>query len=150
VTPSDQEENEAGILREQVFRELDALGAKQATIVFDGSGDEGQIETIDALSESGSEVDLDQPCRLPQRTFGLGHVTWDSVARAYVYADGDRPMTVRELLDEWAYSILQEVRPGWEIDEGSSGQIAIHVSQGVANCELEARYTASEDHDYEV
>jgi hypothetical protein len=132
------DEDDKKTLRDELFRELAALGVD---IEFDGSGDNGQIQGVEAVNEGEDTVDIDQPGRLSQRTTGIGCSAWDSTAKARVYPDGYRPMTVPELLEEWIYAALEEAHPGWEIDAGSSGTITLHVSQGTATCELEARLT---------
>jgi hypothetical protein len=135
-------------LRADVLRELDASGAKDVNVRFDGYGDEGQVESIEATGENEIEIDLEQPCRLSERMVGIGNRVWDGAAKAYAYPDGYRRMTVHELIEEWVYATLEEKHPGWEIDSGSRGEISIQVSQRIATCELEAKH--SEYHEYEV
>jgi hypothetical protein len=142
------DEDDPKAIRDELFRELAALRVDRLNIGFNGSGDNGQVESIEAVTEGEGTVEIDQPCALSQRTAEVGSGTWDRAARAYAYPDGHRPMTVRELIEEWLYAALDEAHPGWEIDAGSSGTITLHVLQGTATCELEARH--SEYCEYQV
>lgn len=83
---------------DEIFDELVRLGVGEVKIEYSGSGDEGFINDVTAT--------------------GLG-------------GDSDLEISVGDLhgsLENWAYGVLEEHHPGWEINEGSDGNIVLNVS----------------------
>ncbi len=132
-------ENKVDGLRACVLAELAAHHVTQATARFDGSGDSGQVSDIEAKAIDGSVVDLNQPCRTTNKVTGIGRPSWDPAAKVHVYPEGSRPMTVHELLEEWIYAALGDASPGWELEDGSFGEIVIVPGEGTIRCALSSR-----------
>jgi hypothetical protein len=59
-------------------------------------------------------------------------------------------MTLRELVEEWAYAALRDAAPGWEINDGSFGLIVVRPAEGSAHCEFSSRYTAIDESTLEL
>jgi hypothetical protein len=83
--------------REQVAKLLKSFGVASVYADYDGSGDQGQIDTPDFLGDliPGTEqvVVIKVEDNMAQRTLDL------------------------------FYALLEDIHGGWEIDEGSFGQI---------------------------
>lgn len=89
-----------------LIKELAEQGVTQVTIHFDGYDDNGTIE----------DVVLRQGEANGERKLGLG--------------DG-----LRERLEEFAYGALEATYPGWEINEGSFGDVIIEVATATVRVE---------------
>lgn len=43
------------------------------------------------------------------------------------------PTGINDQIERWAYDVLENYHPGWEINEGSDGRIALNVSAKTAS-----------------
>lgn len=78
------------------------------TIAYNGYGDEGSITEVVFIGGDGKYV--------------TGDVHAASIGTQYA-------------LQQWAYDLLEQVEAGWEIDEGSTGEIEIDVVNGEVKIE---------------
>jgi hypothetical protein len=94
---------------------LKEAGALKLTIPYDGSGDSGEV---------------------------------DSPVVTQTFLDDERTITVpgldNEAIIEAAYQVLERAQGGWEINEGSWGQIVLYVSSGKLMIEHNQRFEDSE------
>src|SRR5690349_7539855 len=92
-----------------LFDALAAAGITSVIVHFDGSGDSGQIEDIDATAG-------DHPKGLPSGEIEIAQVHWD---------DPDIQRTtfsIREAIESLAYDFLEQTHGGWEDNEGAYGE----------------------------
>jgi hypothetical protein len=113
--------------RQHMLDVLSAAGVAKVSINYDGAGDEGQIEEFEALDASGQVVDLEKM----------------SVTGAALLSEGEN--TLYDLVEEWFYDAISESFAGWEVNEGSSGEIAIDVAAGTITCDHSERYIETHD-----
>lgn len=119
---------------------FDALAAAGITIVvvsFDGYGDSGQIEGIEARTG-------DAEVTLPQIDVEI------AVAR---YGEDDPEPCCHPLesaLEELAYDALSDLHGGWENNDGAYGEFVFDVRQRTISLAYHERYTATEDYDHEL
>lgn len=98
-----------------VFDPLAAAGITSVVVTFDGVGDSGQIESIDArVGDAGAD--------LPAGEVELATPTADGsgVDRA--------PSSLRDAIELLAYDCLEETHGGWENEEGAYGQFTFDVA----------------------
>lgn len=107
------------ILRDALFDELNKQGVETVTVEYDGSGDQGAIESIE--SNCGN---LDK-----EKSLGVF-----SILQSYRYMDGGRipvyseqAQTVEEAIETVAYSVLENKHEGWEIEHGAFGTFTFDV-----------------------
>lgn len=96
---------------------LAAHGIVTVIIPFDGYGDEGQIGKPEALDSYG------QPVQLPEPTLDMLVQPFDGQA-------GLQHLALPQALERFAWDVLAEALPGWEINEGSHGDIILDVAKG--------------------
>lgn len=99
-----------------LFGTLAAAGITTVTVEFDGYGDSGQIESIDARA---GETQAD----LPEATVTLATLGWRDTEPSA------RTMTVREAIEQMVYDCLAQTHDGWENDEGAFGTFVFDVAE---------------------
>ena len=114
--------NKAGL-----FAVLQAAGVHRVTVHFDGAGDSGQIESIDATAPDESATELSDG------TIEIRTPLWDG--------SGVLPetMPVREAIEKLAYDFLEEVHDGWENEDGAYGEFVFDVDECTIRLEYNER-----------
>lgn len=114
-----------------VFAALAGAGIVSVIVTFDGYGDSGQIESIDARS-----ADADVP--LPEETIAIVGIVW---GRSEPEA---RTLSVREAIEHLVYDALSETHGGWENNEGAYGEFVFDVPALEIRLDYNERITSSE------
>ena len=71
---------------------------------------------------------------MPERSVAIDIVEskYDCTDRRFVSVIARRTVPIREAIENWCYDLLEQHFPGWEINEGSDGTIAIDVVKKTA------------------
>lgn len=122
-----------------LFDILKAKKIKNFTVSFDGGGDSGQIEDVSLEDKILDEV-------VEGVSVSDGYV-WDvksnkSVERLLNNA------TVRQVIDNICYDVLESHCDGWEINEGSYGTFNFDVSKRKVTLDFNERIIESEYTEY--
>lgn len=116
-----------------LFDALAAAGLSRVVVTFDGSGDSGQIESIDARAD-------DAPASLPSVDIEIASPTWDG-------SDLDRRlMLVAEAIEKLAYDFLEGTHGGWEVNEGAFGEFTFDVAERAIRLDYHERVETSVYH----
>ncbi len=108
----------------------------QVTVWFDGGGDSGQIESVEAKS-GDIAVDLpDATVQVRVAEFGRSEIVV-------------RDMPVPELIEQLCYDYLSATHGGWENNDGAYGEFVFAVAVGTIRLEHNERYTASETYNHQ-
>jgi hypothetical protein len=114
-----------------LFDALAAAGITSILVHFDGSGDSGQIEGIDATAG-------DQPAEIPNGNIEIAQVRWGS-------PDIERTtLSVRDAIENLTYDFLEQTHGGWENNEGAYGEFTFDVVQRTITLEYNERVMTSE------
>jgi hypothetical protein len=111
-----------------LFDCLAAAGITSVNVNFDGYGDSGQIEDIEAKAG-------DEPVELPDERIQIIDAIW---------GDGDlerQTVTIREAIEVLAYSFLRQTHEGWENNDGAFGDFTFDVAERSITLEYNERYT---------
>lgn len=117
-----------------LFAILADAGIATVTVEFDGCGDSGQIESVDAIGKNGMS------CELPATSIAIRRALWGEPEPA------SEEMTVAEAVERLAYDLLGGAHPGWEINDGSYGTFVFDVAAGAITLDCNVRFTDSELH----
>lgn len=117
-----------------LFAVLDGAGIVTVTVAFDGYGDSGQIESVDAIGKDGVSREL------PATSITIRRALWGEPEPA------NEEMTVAEAVERLAYDFLGGTHPGWEINDGSFGTFVFDVAAGAITLDCNLRFTAAELH----
>ncbi|MBA4090111.1 MAG: hypothetical protein C0494_05895 [Sphingobium sp.] len=116
---------------------LAAAGIMKVVIRFDGSGDSGQIEEIEAFDAEDIALEI------PTTSVELLDLPWnESVGRPVSLALG-------AALEAQAYRLLGATHPGWENGDGAYGEFTFDVPAGTIRLEHADRYIATDDYSHE-
>ena len=147
VSPSDprqQQERELARIASEVllankaalFDALAAAGITTVLLNFDGCGDSGQIDMIEA--KAGDEV-----IPLPEVQIEIASAAWGS-------ATIDRQtQPVREAIETLVYDVLSQTHGGWENNDGACGDFTFDVTERTITLDYNERHMES-DHSMHV
>lgn len=120
-----------------LFDVLAAVNIATVTVVFDGYGDSGQVENIEAKASDDNVVDL------PSAVIEIALVEWGV----------DEPLPVRlgvrDVIERLAYAFLSNTHCGWENNDGAYGEFVFDVSDRTIALDYNERFTSSENYSHE-
>ena len=111
-----------------VFGALSQAAIATVTVHFDGYGDSGQIEAIEAQA-AGAAVPL------PEVTIEVASPLWDGSAVQRTR------LTIREAIERLAYDFLEQTHGGWENNDGAFGDFSFGVADRTITLEYNERFT---------
>jgi len=95
---------------------------------FDGSGDSGQIEQIDAFGVGNAIVPL------PETAIVFREIMSED------FAIVSRTRSIREAIEIMAYDLLEKTHDGWEDNEGAYGEFTFSVAEGAITLDYNERH----------
>ena len=114
-----------------LFDALASAGITSVLVRFDGSGDSGQTEEIDAVAG-------DWPRDFPPGTIPISRAYWGA-------AEAERSeCNVRDAVETLAYALLEETHGGWENNEGAYGEFTFAVTARTITLDYNERIETSE------
>ena len=119
-----------------LFDALAAAGIAVVTVVFDGYGDSGQIEDIEA--KTGDLV-----IALPPDQIDIAAVDWGSDKAQTI------TMSIRQAIETLVYAFLEQTHCGWEDNDGAYGDFTFSVADRTISLNYNERYTSSENFTHE-
>lgn len=114
---------------------LRAAAITSVVVTFDGCGDSGQIEEVEANGPEGAAV-------LPAVTIEIATATWAAEIER-------RELPVGEAIEELCYDLLNGLHAGWEDNDGAFGEIVFDVAADTITLDYNGRYTALDSHTHE-
>ncbi|MCY1128448.1 hypothetical protein OU426_16405 [Frigidibacter sp. RF13] len=124
--------------KEVLFDGLRLVGIAHVLVSFDGSGDSGQIENIEARN------DTDQSITLPAAQITFAGIDWQSGAPT------EHRLTLEAAIEELVYDLLSDTHSGWQDNDGAWGEFCIDARARTIHLEFNERFTSSElfTHDF--
>lgn len=119
-----------------VFDALSAAGIVRVVVVFDGSSDSGQVESIDGYGP-------DESIQIPATSIELRFAEWTSPTPEV------RSMSLVDAIEELAYGFLEDTHDGWEDGDGAFGEFVFDVAARSIVLDYNDRYIASENFSHE-
>jgi hypothetical protein len=99
-----------------LFDALGHAGITLVTVTFDGYGDSGQIEGIEAFAGDNAVALPSDPIELAVAVYGSEEIERSAV-------------TLREAIEKLAYDCLEESHSGWENGDGAYGDFTFDVAK---------------------
>lgn len=115
-----------------LFDRLEAAGISQVIVSFDGYGDSGQIENVEARNAADEVNDL------PTTPVVMTSAIWGQAEPE------QRTIPVGEAIEWLAYDALRETHGGWENNDGAYGEFIFDVAARSISLDYNERYTATE------
>lgn len=144
-------------LAKEVLVKLKEAGFVSAVVHYDGSGDSGQVEEISVFREGEPESydaivgsydwekiaavrsERDAILRAIPMTIVSHYSTFDRETGKFIEKQTPQERDLRAGLGELAYDWLSETHGGWEINEGSYGDLVVHVEEMMVTLEHNER-----------
>ncbi|RWR09198.1 hypothetical protein D2T29_22025 [Sinirhodobacter populi] len=118
-----------------LFKALAAAGITHVTVVFDGYGDSGQIESIDAYCD-------DTLVALPDSEVMIASASWGDPGIAA------ETLKLADAVEQMAYGFLAGTHGGWENNDGAYGEFCFDARAGTIQLDFNERFTSSEHYDH--
>lgn len=131
------EEEVAPANKAALFEALASAGIHTVVVTFDGSGDAGQIESLDAFT--GDNV----VTPLPDHTVAFTEVVWDGL-QALTQQRG-----IAEVIETMANTFLAQTHDAWEDGDGAYGDFTFTVDGQTITLDYNERYIQSDYHCHE-
>lgn len=119
-----------------LFGALAAAGITIVIVTFDGYGDSGQIESIEARDAQGDAA-------LPEEQIEIAHAPWEGTEPER------RTLSVREAIEEMAYRLLGQTHGGWQDNEGAYGEFTFDVAARTITLDYNERFIETEYSEHE-
>ena len=114
-----------------LFSALERAGVTRIVVTFDGYGDSGQIENVEAKAG-------DNDIAMPNAMIEFAATVWGQ-------PEPERSsVTVTTAVESLAYDALERTHGGWENNDGAYGDIIFDVADYSIMLDYNERYTASE------
>ncbi len=119
-----------------LFDVLAPAGITRIDVTFDGYGDSGQIENVQAYAG-------DTPAALPEARLTLRSPGFNDDAVR------EQEMTVSEAVETLAYGALSQTDGGWANNDGAYGEFVFDVAAGTIRLDYNQRYTSVDSHSHD-
>jgi hypothetical protein len=114
-----------------VFDALAAAGITIVVVAFDGYGDSGQIENVEA--KAGDEI-----VALPSGQVEIASAVWDQAEPE------STATTVHDALERLVFEFLGMTHDGWENSDGAYGDFTFDIAERTITLDYNERYIQSE------
>jgi hypothetical protein len=104
-----------------IMAALAAAGITSVVVTFDGSGDNGQIESLEARA---GETMVELPANVVVMVDADNKDTIPSDEDA---AESNGDTSLAEAIEQLCYNLLEQEHDGWEINEGAYGTFTFNV-----------------------
>ncbi len=131
-----------GIAKAQIYAKLARLGITTVLISYDGCGDSGCIESLEAYDPNGKTI------QLPKRevTIDFEESQWDAATASFIRVGVKRKLPIAKAVESWCYDLIEQHFAGWELNEGSQGTIELDVAKNVATLEHDENVMTTTTH----
>lgn len=119
-----------------LFDALSTNGVSQVVVTFDGYGDSGQIEDIEARAG-------DEKIDLPDLSVTL------TLARSGSTEPVAKTISLAEAIETMVYDFLERTHAGWENNDGADGEFVFDVASRTVTLDYNERYSASNNYNHE-
>jgi hypothetical protein len=122
-----------GRSKDALFDALAAAGITHVIVTFDGYGDSGQFEHVEA--KAGEET-----VAMPEARIGIVTAVWGKSEPECSTG------SVSEAVNHLVCTLLEETHCGWENNEGAYGEFTFDVGSRTITLDFNERYIESANH----
>ena len=119
-----------------IFDALASAGIVSVVVVFDGCGDSGQVESIDARDAAGETI-------LPDMTVEIASPSYSDTSI------NRQTLPLYDAIEAMAYDLLRAAYCGWENNDGAYGEFSFDVAARGISLDYNGRYVAVESSSHE-
>jgi hypothetical protein len=111
-----------------VFDALASAGITSVVVTFDGEGDSGQIERVQAYTQKGDT-------ELPSNAIEIVQAAWNTKKLDI------SSIPLSQAIETISYDYLEQEHGGWENNDGAYGEFTFHVAERSIELSFNARFT---------
>jgi|SRR5215831_6187414 len=130
--------------KEPLLAALRQLGAHSVVIAYEGSGDSGQMKGVSLRDAHDNELENERATVTVQDSPGVYSES------GFHEQTQPRTLPLKEALEAFLYDWLEVTQPGWEINDGSSGECTIDVEDARFKLDHTTYYTESYSEGYSL
>ena len=136
--------------KEPILDSLKKNGIETICVEYDGAGDSGQIGEITAHDKDGKIVDLAEEMLV--KGFITEASSYQIVGGEWKYntTRSSEDIPLKKALEDFVYDALQAHHSGWEINEGSQGELRVSLEGKTFVLEHTQYRTESTDFAYDL
>lgn len=139
-----------------LFGVLKSAGITRVVVTFDGAGDSGQIETVDAFGAADETLDL--PTDAITCTFAEMYPTYEpcdehpsgSKFVGYAVREVKKSAPVQGIIEYIFWEFIGDKHGGWEDNDGGFGECHFDVADEIIRLEMNERYTETNYYEHEL
>jgi hypothetical protein len=113
-----------------VFDALASAGITCVVVTFDGEGDSGQIERVQAYAQKGDT-------KLPFKAIEVAQAAWNAQKLDI------SSVPLAQAIETLSYDYLEQEHGGWENNDGAYGEFTFHVAERRIELSFNGRFTDS-------
>lgn len=143
-------------LKPILFGALKIAGIARVTVTFDGSGDSGQIESVEAYDIENNPVEL--PAETMTYPAAVMDARYEPCAEnrsgkqfvGYDVREIEKTASISTIIEEIFWDFIGARHGGWENNDGGFGQCHFTVDEGVIRLEMNERYTETNYFEHQI
>jgi hypothetical protein len=120
-----------------LFEALAVAGIDAVTIMFGGSNDSGQIESVETFDSAAN------PAALPEALIDIAGIDFENLETRIM------PVSPREAIENMVYAFLEQTHYGWENGDGAYGTFTFTAAGQSISLEYNERYTDTQYYQHE-
>lgn len=126
----------------QFCKLLSAYNVARVELYYDGSGDSGDFETIQVVTiPTPTQIDLSTQLTSNPGAVTLSEKRTNGHTWAQDIAKKENALITVDAFDEFVSDVFSLLPGGWEINDGSYGDIVVDVAEERVTIEHNERYT---------
>jgi len=139
-----------------LFGALETAGITRVTVSFDGSGDSGQIESVEAYDAESQKVDLPtEPITYPFATMEgrydpCSETPSEQRFTGYEVQEIEKSSLIQDIIEEIFWDFIGAKHGGWENNDGGYGECVFEVESQTIRLEMNERYTETNYYEHEM
>lgn len=139
-----------------LFGALKAAGITRVTVTFDGYGDSGQIESVEAYDAENQPIDLPaEPIPYPFATMEERYEPSSETpsgqrCAGYEVQEIEKSSLIQDIIEEIFWDFIGAKHDGWENNDGGFGECGFDVESETIRLEMNERYTETNYYEHEM
>ncbi len=121
--------------KEILFDLMAHAGVEKFSLYFDGGGDDGQINEIETVPPLGKNNKF--LSKVVEGAYLKVHSGWANGKQSY---ERKYDPTVKDIVEDICYNVLEHQFGGWENDDGSCGEFVIDATKRKVELTMKQRY----------
>ena len=136
--------------RQPLLTALAALSITELVIHYEGGGDSGDVTEFDVFPVELRQGDGDIENLLKTQQMSYHCLAGEYQDGEYRYFLQEQSISIDAALRDFALTWVDAHHGGWENNDGGSGKVTIHVTEGIFRLEHTEYYTECSNYEYDL